>query len=121
NWTEVPTTTAIQSRITETHRHLPSPRTPQVQRAAPPAAMSSARTEMRESHTERASTQSHPPSHASCSRRPPWPIACTARRTPVPSSWLVMARSPNPYLLTELSWLEVERHLERERRLLVPI
>lgn len=31
-----------------------------------------------------------------------------------------MARSPHPYLLTELSWTEVARHLERERRLLVP-
>ncbi|HEX6926397.1 MAG TPA: creatininase family protein [Longimicrobiaceae bacterium] len=32
-----------------------------------------------------------------------------------------MVRSPNPFLLTELSWKEVERHLQRDRRLLVPI
>lgn len=32
-----------------------------------------------------------------------------------------MVLSPHPYLLTELSWPEVQRHLTRDRRLLVPV
>ena len=32
-----------------------------------------------------------------------------------------MVLSPHPFLLTELSWPEVERHLARDRRLLVPV
>lgn len=107
--------------MTISHLPRPSVRTAQLHNPAPAAATTSATRESWESQIARARTQPHPPTHARVWRARRWPVVCTPGPALSPPSRLVMALSPHPFLLTDLSWSEVERHLARERRLLIPV
>src|SRR5690606_33397133 len=103
------------------HLRRPSPHAPHIHSAAPRAPAASANTESCDNHADSARTQVHPPTQAARPRIGGWPIACTMRRARSPPPCQVMTTSSHPYLLTRLSSRQVEDHLTRDRRLLIPV